>query len=219
MVSLPSATATIRSASATAAPPLLPPADLPGSNALRVTPKTSLKVCEPRPNSGVLVLPMTMQPAAFRRATIRPSTLGTLSRKRGEPIVVRSPAVAAMSLIAIGMPCSQPRLSPAASCASRASASRSKSASSRRLTMALCSGLTAAMRASVACISSRHDSRRAWMAALSSCAAESVMSLRMVLLSASRTSCDARAPSAPVRPPAAAPCPGRAPCPRQAASR
>ena len=67
--SLPSATGSMRVASATAAPPLLPPAERVGSKALRVAPNTSLKVCEPRPNSGVLVLPMTMQPAAFIRCT------------------------------------------------------------------------------------------------------------------------------------------------------
>src|SRR5258706_8230884 len=80
MKSLPSATDSIRVANATAAPPLLPPADLLGSNALPVVPKTSLNVCEPRPNSGVLVLPITMQPDAFIRCTIRLSSLGTQSR-------------------------------------------------------------------------------------------------------------------------------------------
>ena len=40
--SLPSATGSIRNASATAAPPLLPPAERDGSYALRVRPKTGL---------------------------------------------------------------------------------------------------------------------------------------------------------------------------------
>ena len=87
MKSLPSATGSMRVASATAAPPLLPPADLVGSKALRVAPKTSLKVCEPRPNSGVLVLPMTMQPAAFIRSTMSASWSGTRSASSGEPSV------------------------------------------------------------------------------------------------------------------------------------
>jgi hypothetical protein len=39
-VSLPSATGSISSATATAAPPLLPPADLDGSHGLRVSPNT-----------------------------------------------------------------------------------------------------------------------------------------------------------------------------------
>ena len=43
---------------------------------MRVGPKTSLKVCEPAPNSGVLVLPITTAPAARRRVTISASRLG-----------------------------------------------------------------------------------------------------------------------------------------------
>src|SRR6202000_1129770 len=42
--------------SAAPAPPLLPPAERSGAHGLPVAPKTSLKVCEPTPNSGVLVL-------------------------------------------------------------------------------------------------------------------------------------------------------------------
>jgi hypothetical protein len=42
MKSLPSATGSMCVASATAAPPLLPPADFVGSKALRVVPKTAL---------------------------------------------------------------------------------------------------------------------------------------------------------------------------------
>ena len=34
------------------------------SYGLSVAPKTGLKVCEPAPNSGVLVLPMVIAPAA-----------------------------------------------------------------------------------------------------------------------------------------------------------
>jgi hypothetical protein len=55
--SLPSAIGTMPQASATAAPPLLPPHVLSGLKGLRVAPKTRLKVCDPAPNSGVLVLP------------------------------------------------------------------------------------------------------------------------------------------------------------------
>ena len=112
MKSLPSATGSMRVANATAAPPLLPPADLLVSKALSVVPNTSLKVCEPRPNSGVLVLPITMQPEPFIRCTIKLSSPGTESRSKGEPNVVRSPAVAATSLIAWGTPCSHPRRRP-----------------------------------------------------------------------------------------------------------
>ena len=135
--SLPSATLSMRVASATAAPPELPPADLVGSNALHVAPNTSLNVCEPSPNSGTLVLPMTMQPAAFMRCTIKPSSLGTKFFNNGLPLVEAIPAVGAMSLIAIGTPCSQPFDSPRASKASLISACLSKFSVSTRLTMAL----------------------------------------------------------------------------------
>ena len=67
MKSLPSATGSMRVASATAAPPLLPPDAAAGPRRCAVAPNSSLNVCEPRPNSGTLVLPMTMQPAAFMR--------------------------------------------------------------------------------------------------------------------------------------------------------
>ena len=68
MKSLPSATGSMRGrerdrgAAAAAAGRLAS-----GRRRCGSTPNTSLKVCEPRPNSGVLVLPMTMQPAAFIR--------------------------------------------------------------------------------------------------------------------------------------------------------
>ena len=72
-VSLPSAIGTMPHASATAAPPLLPPHVLPRSYGLRVAPNTALKVCEPAPNSGVLVLPSVTAPAARMRVTMRAS--------------------------------------------------------------------------------------------------------------------------------------------------
>ncbi len=59
-MSLPSAIGSMPQASATAAPPLLPPQVLVRSQGLRVAPNTALKVCEPAPNSGVLVLPMVI---------------------------------------------------------------------------------------------------------------------------------------------------------------
>ena len=78
-MSLPSAIGTMPEASATAAPPLEPPHVLVGSYGLSVRPKTSLNVCEPAPNSGVLVLPIVMAPAALMRSTISPSCSGTWS--------------------------------------------------------------------------------------------------------------------------------------------
>src|SRR6202043_3386025 len=70
-MSLPSARGTIPQASATAAPPLLPPQVLVVSHGFRVRPKTSLNVCDPAPNSGVLVLPTVIAPACLIRAMWR----------------------------------------------------------------------------------------------------------------------------------------------------
>src|SRR5271165_2091788 len=69
--SLPSARHTSRAASAAAAPPLLPPALRPGSYGLRVAPNRAFTVCEPAPNSGVLVLPRLIAPARAIRSTTR----------------------------------------------------------------------------------------------------------------------------------------------------
>jgi hypothetical protein len=85
MKSEPSATGSSRCASATAAPPLEPPALTLASHAFGVAPNNGLKVCEPRPNSGMLVLPMTMHPAAFMRAVIRLSCVATASLCSGLP--------------------------------------------------------------------------------------------------------------------------------------
>jgi len=104
----PSATASIPQASATAAPPEDPPALSAGSQALPVAPCTGLKVWLPRPNSGVLVLPMNSAPAARIRATIRSSLRATCPAMIGEPIEVGNPATFDRSFTAIGNPCSQP---------------------------------------------------------------------------------------------------------------
>ena len=124
---------------------------------LRVGPNTSLKVCEPRPNSGVLVLPITMAPAALVRWAMSPSSGATKSFMSGLPNVVRRPCALAKSLMAWGMPCIQPMDWPRASCASRSRACAIKSSGSCRLTMALDCGLNCAMRSSVACMTSWHD--------------------------------------------------------------
>src|SRR3954451_20231101 len=61
--SLPSAIGSMRHASDTAAPPLLPPQVLDRSYGLSVAPNTSLNVCEPAPSSGVFVSPQVIAPA------------------------------------------------------------------------------------------------------------------------------------------------------------
>src|SRR6187200_797226 len=75
--SLPSASGSIRAATAVAAPPLLPPHVFVVSYGLRVAPKTVLNVCDPAPNSGVFVLPTVIAPAARIRVTSRASRVGT----------------------------------------------------------------------------------------------------------------------------------------------
>ena len=67
--SVPSASGSMPHASATAAPPLLPPHVFVRSYGLRVAPNSALNVCEPAPNSGVFVLPMMMAPARRSRST------------------------------------------------------------------------------------------------------------------------------------------------------
>lgn len=89
-MSEPSASGTIRQASAAAAPPLLPPALFDRSYGLRVAPNTSLTVCEPVPNSGVFVLPSAIPPASRMRRTSGSSSVGTWSANAREPYVVRT---------------------------------------------------------------------------------------------------------------------------------
>ena len=52
-----------------------------GPHGLRVAPKTALNVCEPAPNSGVFVLPITIAPAARRRSTSSESCSGHVRRR------------------------------------------------------------------------------------------------------------------------------------------
>src|SRR6266567_9424381 len=82
--SVPCASGTMPVATATADPPDEPDGLNAGFQGLRVTPNTSLKVLAPAANSGVLVLPSTMAPAAFRRRTASASSTGTLSANSGE---------------------------------------------------------------------------------------------------------------------------------------
>ena len=78
-MSLPSAMGSMPHASATAAPPLLPPQVLVTSYGFNVDPNTGLNVCDPAPNSGVFVLPSVIAPAALRRSTSSESSAGRKS--------------------------------------------------------------------------------------------------------------------------------------------
>ena len=75
----PSARDSEPQARAAAAPPLEPPEVRVGSQGLRVVPNTGLKVCEPDPSSGVLVLPTDTMPLARIAVTKGWSLPGTWS--------------------------------------------------------------------------------------------------------------------------------------------
>ena len=85
-MSVPSAIGSMCVASATAAPPLLPPQVLLRSCGLSVAPNTGLNVCDPAPNSGVLVLPTQIAPACRSRSTVSESSAGheVLEDRRSE---------------------------------------------------------------------------------------------------------------------------------------
>ena len=152
----PSANGSIPVATATAAPPLLPPGVSDASCGLSVAPNTRLNVFDPAANSGVLVLPMMIAPARRSRSASMPSASGMWSAKIVDPYVVRIPAVSSMSLTAIGSPCSGPSTSPRATASSAARAcARAPSASS--VTIAFSRGLTSAIRARCCSITSAAD--------------------------------------------------------------
>ena len=154
--SLPSARGTMPQASATAAPPLLPPQVRSRAYGFRVAPKMVLNVCDPAPNSGVFVLPTVTAPAARARCTTIASRSGMLSRKNGDPRVVRMPAVSKRSLCAIGSPCRGPSGAPRA-CASSARAASARARSATRVTIALTRGFTRSIRLRCASSTSRAE--------------------------------------------------------------
>ena len=67
--SLPVASQTWPAASAAAEPPDEPPGVRAPFHGFCVCPKTSLKVCDPAPSSGVLALATTTAPLVSRRST------------------------------------------------------------------------------------------------------------------------------------------------------
>jgi hypothetical protein len=77
--SVPTAKGPIPAATAAPAPPLEPPQVWAVDQGLRVTPKSGLSVKPLWANSGVVVLPSRIAPAALRRATITASSVGTKS--------------------------------------------------------------------------------------------------------------------------------------------
>src|SRR5215475_7012090 len=100
----PSASGASPAATAAAPPPVEPPGVFERSQGFRDSPKSRLSV-EPRhANSGRLVLPMRIAPAARRRATLGASSGAMNSASRRDPYVTRSLAVQRLSLIEMGTP-------------------------------------------------------------------------------------------------------------------
>ncbi len=75
--SVPCAIGTMPVATATADPPEEPAGLSAQFQGLRVAPKSAFTVFAPVANSGVLVLPSTIAPAALRRLTASASSSGT----------------------------------------------------------------------------------------------------------------------------------------------
>src|SRR5207249_1092322 len=104
--SVPMPNGTRPAATAAAAPPDDPPGVRDRSQGFAVRPNNGASVKHLWPNSGVVVLPTRIAPAALSRATAGESVVGMLSASATEPKVVRTPAVLTRSLTANGTPCS-----------------------------------------------------------------------------------------------------------------
>ena len=123
--SLPVAMVHSPAANAAPAPPLEPPGVRAVSHGLRQGAPNSFSVVPDCPNSGVLVLPSTMAPAALTRSTTIESAAAAHPRNTADPSVVGKSAVASKSLIDTGIPCSGPKAQPRATASSAARASAS----------------------------------------------------------------------------------------------
>ena len=101
-------------ATATAEPPLEPPALRVGSKGFGVTPNIAGAVHTFRPNSGVLVFPRRTSPAARRRPTSTESCWGTKPARARLPLVAAIPRTQVFrSLTRNGTPTSGPTNWPA----------------------------------------------------------------------------------------------------------
>ena len=100
----PSASGPNPAATAAAPPPVDPPGVRARSQGLRDSPNNGLSVEPRQANSGRLVRPTKIAPAARKPATLGASSVATNSLSRREPYVVRSPAVQRLSLIEMGTP-------------------------------------------------------------------------------------------------------------------
>src|SRR5262249_17379271 len=152
-----------------AAPPLDPPQVRDKSHGLAVRPNSGASVKHLWPNSGVVVLPMRIAPAAFSRATDGESTSGTLSANATDPNVVLTPAVLTKSSTATGTPCSAGSGSPSITAAS-ASHAAVRASSAQTVINVLSVGCDASIRASASSTSSTGDTARVATSAASSAA-------------------------------------------------
>ena len=156
-VCVPNAAGTIQSATAAALPLDDPPGVWSGWRGLAVFPGAKYA------SSVVTVLPSTMAPACFARATQAASRSGLRPRWIGEPSSVGRSAVSIMSLTPSGTPCS----SPVAGSRSQAIAAR-RTASASTQVHAPISFSRASMRDRQASTSSTERSRPARIAAAAS---------------------------------------------------
>src|SRR6266851_5429059 len=135
----------------------LPPDEPPGVRSrfqgFRVRPNNRFLVNAMWPNSGVLVLPTTIAPAALSRATWIESSFAILSLNGTEPYVVAIPATPSRSFTPSGRPASIPVSSRRAIFSSSARASAIAS-SGRNAQNALNLGLSASIRERLAATSS-----------------------------------------------------------------
>ena len=119
-------------------PPDEPPGEASRCHGFRVAPYRRLSVNPAKANSGWLVLPTTMAPAALRRRGISASaTAGGASANTTEPYVVGTPSTSSMSLTSNGMPARGPGSSPAPT---RSSSARASSTACSRTEMTAFSG-------------------------------------------------------------------------------
>src|SRR5690554_4828292 len=111
--SVPSARGAIPSATATALPPLEPPAVLAGFQGLLVTPSMGLSVTPFQPSSGVVVLPIGTNPWRARAATEGAALFNVVSGSTVcEPRRVGHQGVRKTSLTPTGTPSNRPCGSP-----------------------------------------------------------------------------------------------------------
>jgi hypothetical protein len=154
-VSAPSATGTTPAATATALPPLLPPAMSRGSWGLRTAPYARLFEVMPADSSCMPVLPTTTAPAARRTRTTVASAAGRQSRNAGVPAVHGNPATWMLSFTAIGTPSSGPPVTRCAGASASATNALSPAVSPARASAAsTCSFM-------LGCSAPRGSSRRA----------------------------------------------------------